>query len=872
MQASGRLRAMTSTVDRSFGTDGQGNASLKDLALGRYRLDVSQSGFATQTLAIDVPSSAPVSVSVTLALAGSSFQTEVVGTTPLAGLDLAREEIAAPVQTGTAHDLEASGALDLSDFLNRRLNAVHVNEVQGNPLQADVSYRGYTASPLLGTPQGLSIFMDGVRLNQPFGDVVSWDLIPRMAIAETTLMPGSNPLFGLNTLGGAISLQTKDGRSQSGGSLELTAGSFGRKVAQFEYGSLLPRGFSWYAASNFFFENGWRQDSPSNVRQMFGKLDWQHAATSIGISASYANNALKGNGLGELNELGRNYSSVYTKPDITANRSPAVTLNARQGIGTALSLSLNAWYRGIRTRTLNADVNEASLDQSLYQLSAADRAALTAAGYTGFPASGANASNTPFPFWRCIAQALQGDEPAEKCNALLNRSATTQYNYGASGQLTWFQTLWGQHNQFTAGAAWDGSGVDFQQSTQLGYLKPDRSVTGVNAFADGRTGGTVDGEPFDTRVNLHGVIRTASVYATDTMTAARKWHITLSGRYNRTTLVNRDRIVPGGGPGSLDGSHGFGRLNPAVGVTYTPARAWNAYASFSEASRAPTSIELGCADPLQPCKLPNAMAGDPPLSQVVSRTWEAGIRGTPERPLHWEIGWFRGDNRNDILFVASDQTSFGYFQNFGRTRRQGVEADADGSLWRIKLGGGYTFLAATYESAETVEGSSNSVNSSALGGEKGLDGNIGILPGSELPMTPRHMLKAFANVPVAKKLNVDLGLVALSGSYARGNENNLHRLDGLYYLGPGTSPGYAVINAGARYQLRRRAEISVQVNNLANRKYYTAAQLGPMAFAPNGNFVSRPLPANGADFPLVHSTFFAPGAPRAAWASLRLRF
>ena len=138
---------------------------------------------------------------------------DVIDTAPLAGIDLPLDEIPSPVQTATDRDIEQSGALDLSDFLNRRLNGVHVNEMQNNPFQPDVNYRGYTASPLLGTPQGLSVYMDGVRLNQPFGDVVSWDLIPRMAIASTTLMPGSNPLFGLNTLGGALSIQTKDGRN-----------------------------------------------------------------------------------------------------------------------------------------------------------------------------------------------------------------------------------------------------------------------------------------------------------------------------------------------------------------------------------------------------------------------------------------------------------------------------------------------------------------------------------------------------------------------------------------------------------------------------------------------------------------------------------
>jgi hypothetical protein len=176
MKAAGKLRGLTTGVQRSFQTDAQGTYSLAGLAFGRYLLEVSRSGFATQSVSIDVPSAAPVSHTVRMTLAASSFQTEVVGTTPLAGVDLAREEIA-PVQTGNALYVQDSGALDLADFLNRRLNGVNVNEVHGNPFQPDVNYRGYTASPLLGTPQGLSVYLDGVRLNQPFGDVVSWDLI-----------------------------------------------------------------------------------------------------------------------------------------------------------------------------------------------------------------------------------------------------------------------------------------------------------------------------------------------------------------------------------------------------------------------------------------------------------------------------------------------------------------------------------------------------------------------------------------------------------------------------------------------------------------------------------------------------------------------
>ena len=94
---------------------------------------------------------------------------DVVATTPLAGSDLSLQEIPAPVQTATQKELDNSGALDPSDLLNRRLGSVNINDNPENPFQQDVNYRGYTASPLLGTPEGISVYVDGVRQNQPFG-------------------------------------------------------------------------------------------------------------------------------------------------------------------------------------------------------------------------------------------------------------------------------------------------------------------------------------------------------------------------------------------------------------------------------------------------------------------------------------------------------------------------------------------------------------------------------------------------------------------------------------------------------------------------------------------------------------------------------
>ncbi len=867
--ASGAPTPASGTLNsRRFDTDSKGAVSFPRLANGTYSITVTRPGFAAQSLSVEVVGPSPVSRTVTLVPSGAASSVDVIDATPLPGVNLARNEIPSPVQSANSADFTSTNAIDLADLLNRRLQGVHINEIQNNPMQPDVNYRGYTASPLLGTPQGLSIYMDGVRLNQPFGDVVSWDLIPRTAIAEVVLMPGSNPLFGLNTLGGALSVHTKSGRTQPGTSLQLTGGSFARKNAELEHGGSAANGLHWFLAGNLFFEDGWRDSSPSNVRQFFSKIGRQREKTSVNLTVAYANNALNGNGLGEFRDLDRRYNSIYTKPDITTNRSPFLNLSISHNATSRVTVFGNVYYRHIRNTTYNGDTNEDSLDQSVYQPSAADIRALTAAGYSGFPASGASAANTPFPFWRCIAQALQRDEPAEKCNGLINRSRTGQHNYGGSGQLSWFNSA----NQFTAGVAFDRSKLDFRQSTELGYINPDRSVTGVGAFGDGVTGGEVDGEPFDTRVELDGNIRTASVYATDKLKLADSWNLTLSGRFNNTVVENLDRLNPRAGRGSLTGKHSFSRFNPAAGLTYSPTKSWNVYFGYSEGNRAPTSIELGCADPESPCKLPNAMAGDPPLKQVVTRSFEAGVRGQLEAKWNWSAGWFHADNTNDILFVASQQTGYGYFKNFGKTRREGAEFQFNGRAGRATFGAGYTFLRATYQSEELVNGESNSTNEEALEGEKGLDGLIEIEPGHQIPLIPSHMVKSFLDVDVTSKLTVDLGVVGISGSYARGNENNQHRPDAPYYLGPGRSDGYVVTSLGARYRAHRRLEFFVQINNLFNRRYYSAAQLGPAAFNAAGNFIARPLPAVNGEFPGQHSTFFAPGAPRGAWGGLRLRF
>jgi len=768
-----------------------------------------------------------------------AFRIEVIETTPLAGVDLPLDAIPSPAQSSLDSDIRTSGALDVSDFLNRRLASVFVNEIQGNPFQADVSFRGYTASPLLGTPQGLSVYMDGVRLNQPFGDVVSWDLIPRVAVASTTLMPGSNPLFGLNTLGGALAVQTKDGRSSPGTSVQAIGGAYGRRAIEFEHGRQAANGVDWYVAGNLFHDGGWRPLSASDVRQVFTKIGWRDAKTEIHVTGAYADNVLNGNGLQEARLLASDYTSVYTTPDTTTNHATFVNLTARRSLTPQSGLSLNAYFRDISTATANGDVNEESLDQNVY-------------------AAGENALNTPFPVTRCLQQVAARDEPGERCTGLMNRTNTSQHNYGASGQLTVRQMLpfsVRARNQFTAGGGFDRSTIGFRQTTELGYVNPERGITPLGVFADGANAGTIDGLPFDNRVDLSGRITTVSAFATNTLSIADAWHVTLSGRFNQTGVDNLDRLTPAADAGSLTGNHTFNRFNPSAGVTFSPfsnVRQVNLYAGYSEGSRAPTAIELGCADPQSPCKLPNALIGDPPLEQVVTRTWEAGVRGgRPE--FRWNAGVFRATNADDLLFVAATATGFGYFKNFGETRRQGVELGASGRRGRLTSGVNYAFTSATYETDEVIAAASNSSNRG---------GAIAIHPGDAVPLIPRHTMKAWADVQATRLVAFDVEAIAASGSTARGNENGAHQPDGVRYLGPGGTPAYAIVSAGVRVRVTRRLQAIGQLNNIFNERYYSAAQLGPAAFTGAGTFV-RGGPS---------STFYAPGAPATFWAGLRATF
>ena len=241
----------------------------------------------------------------------------VIGNTPLQGLGLPLNQMPANVQTADAADMQRQQTLDLADYLNNNFSGINVSGSAGNPFQLDINYHGFSASPLLGTPEGLSVYVDGVRVNESFGDTVNWDLIPESAISTVTLMSGSNPVFGLNTLGGALSVRTKSGHENPGTEFEAYGGSFGRRSFRAETGGEVGN-FDYFLTGNYFDETGWRDMSPTKVYQGFGKVGWQNDKTDIDLSYTYADTSLFGNGAAPLSMLDYRREVSYT-PDFTQN-------------------------------------------------------------------------------------------------------------------------------------------------------------------------------------------------------------------------------------------------------------------------------------------------------------------------------------------------------------------------------------------------------------------------------------------------------------------------------------------------------------------------------------------------------------------------
>lgn len=724
----------------------------------------------------------------------AAVRVDVVGTAPLPGLGVDRDLLPYGSVLLRRDSLDRARADTLSDALARGVPGLQVNDIQGSPYQGDVTFRGHRASGLLGAAQGLSVYLDGVRINEPFGDVVNWDLVPESALRSVTLLPGANPAFGLNTLGGAIVLQTLSGQQAPGTRAEAGFGSFGRLRLDTHTGGRAANGWHHLVAGSLFDERGWRDHSPGRRGLVLAKLGQDDGATGWQASLLTGRSTLVGNGLvparvitdgGTVPDLlATRRQAVFTHPDRTRNELLHLALNLHHSLDARQQLQALAWVRDSRRHTVNGDL--------------ADDAA-----------------------------------PGHDENAALNTTRTRQRAAGLSASVS------GRHGGhfWQWGGSAERSRVHYRQHEQEGFFDSSRGVLPGN-------------EEAELSAEVRGHSLHLGLYATDTWRLAGGTAVTGTLRWNRSRVANTLSTVDddsGVFQHKPEERFTYTSLNPALGVAQPLWPGVSVFANVARNTRVPTVIELGCADPAQPCRLPAGLQSDPYLKQVRSTSLEAGLRWTPASGQRLELSLYRNDNRDDILFSSVSATGQrGYFRNVERTRHQGLDLSWQGRLAGLDLSAAYSRLDATYQAHGVLRM-----------GER----NIGITPGMRIAGLPRHSLKFSADGPLARGFSVGADLQVLSRRVTQGNEDGRAADDEDDRLDLSV-PGYAVVNLRATWQARPGLELLARVNNAFNRQTASYGALAETPFDARGHTTGESRDA----------LFLAPGAPRSLFIGLRWLF
>jgi iron complex outermembrane receptor protein len=735
--------------------------------------------------------------------------TEVVGTSPLLGSGIDRDKVPSNVRSLTDRDLLRPP--DLGAALDQRNASVNINGVQDSPYQPDIQFRGFDASPLIGTPQGLAVYQNGVRINEAFGDTVNWDLVPEFAINRLNLITG-NPVFGLNALGGALAIEMKNGFNFQGGQAALSGGSFGRREGVLEYG-VEAGNFASYIGGRALFEDGWRDHSPSSIHQLYTDIGARNDSSSLHLSFAGASNLINAIGPTPVDLLAQSRAAVFTTPQSTRNDLAFVTLTGSHKVDDTTALDANVYYRHFRQRTANGNTSNAQV--------CADPT-LLCFGDATTPLIGQGGTQ--------VTNFLNGLDPGE-----IDRTSTTANGLGGSLQVTNTTPIFDHGNHFVAGASIDHGSVDFRARSEIGAIELNSALlVSGNGITIVQPDGTVAPVHLNTTNSYYGL------YVTDTFDVTDRLALTASGRFNLALV----RLTDLNGT-ALDGDHRFSRFNPGAGATYKLMPNLTAYAGYSEANRAPTPAELGCADPSRPCVLDIFVVSDPNLKQVVARTWETGLRGSfpgleESGRFSWNLGLFRTDSQDDILNVPSDVTGFGFFRNVGGTRRQGLEAGAAyrSDKWFAYID--YSLVDATFRSNFTLRSPGNPFGDA--------NGDITVHSGDHLPSTPQHRLKFGTQYAITTQWKLGSDVIVASDQYLRGDESNQNP----------KIPGYVVVNLNSSYEINDHVELFGRVTNLFGAQYETFGAVFDPATIPSLN-LSTPRS-------------LSPAPPRAAWIGVRASF
>ena len=687
-------------------------------------------------------------------------EVEVIGTTPLGTPAIDHKRLPANARGLTAEDFERAGSTNVEDALQLYTPSISTSNQNGSPWQLDLEYRGVFASPVIGTPQGIAVYQNGVRINEAFGDIVNWDFIPPMAIERADVLP-SAPAFGLNALGGALSLKMMDGFAWQGTTIDVSGGTYGRAQPRAAYGAT-DGAWAVYAAADGVYDHGWRDFSVSHLARGFVDVGHRDAAHESHLSVTAATNDIAGDGTTPVELLEEEYSAVYTTPQTTKNRLLMLTVAEHRTLRPGLDLSANAYYRHYRQRHIDGNTSEIA-------------------------------------------------------DAQIDRTLTTTNTAGTTLQLAGNRTWLGDA---VLGTSLDVAWTHFEAESELATLDADRVATGT---------GEVSASP-DRNVDLRATTTYVGLYAGDTYAIADSLTASAAARFNIAHHVMDDRNGD-----ALDGTHTFTRLNPSIGLTYAPWSFLAVYASYAEANRAPTALELGCADPERPCILQGFLVSDPPLRQVVAHTVEMGARGE-HKGFVWSASAFHAIDTDILLNVPSAQSGFGYFANAGKARRRGLETAVSYTRRSLRVSGSYNLVDATFRTATLLSAPDNPSADD--------DGNVAVPRGARLPSIPMHRYRASVDQSLGR-VTAGADVVAASGQFFVGDPGNSER----------PVPGYWFVNLRLSVAVTSWLRAYARVQNLFDKHYATF-----------GTFFETDAIA-GLDFDNPRAT--SPGQPRTVLIGLR---
>jgi iron complex outermembrane recepter protein len=705
---------------------------------------------------------------------------EVFATSPL-GTGLSPLDIPSETQSVDSQTIQNLNQSNLQDVLARRMPGVSVTDEIGSPLSQSVDFRGETATPVPGNPEGLAVYMNGVRINESYGDVVNWDLIPPMAIDRAEIVTG-NPVFGLNALAGAVVINMKDGFTWQGTEIDLQGGTDFTAEGSLQYG-IKKDNWALYVAMDGYRTNGYRYFGQSDVERGYADLGYRAEGNEVHLDVTGGADGLGVAGTTPLGLIAvEGPAATFTVPQTTDTSAEMVTLRDQSQISPTWQFNGNIYFRNYAQQHVDGNISD------FYHCAAG----------AGFLCNNGVVTTQPDP---------DPSQPDGQPMGEDDDNWTKTKSIGTTLQITNTDKIIDHKNTITAGVSVDHGWSNFQGISQLGILPANFDVILY-------PGAIIDQPTFDVApANVNAQNTYIGVYVLDDFAITDRFSVHAGARFN-DAIINLNNELTGdaavnaqaaGTFNQLNASQSFNRINPVAGATFKITPDISVYASYSEANRAPTPLELGCSSPNNPCMIDNFLVADPPLQQVVARTVEAGFKGNnaiteamfPAAPgtLSWQISLYHTVNQNDIYAVPSIVTGFGYYTNAGDTLRQGVDLGATYTTEKWDVYANYSYIQAQFLTPVLLA-SPNNPNADA-------NGNIQVMPGDNLPGIPNHKIKVGFDYMVLPHWKIGADVVYRSSIYYFGDEiNSLPKIS-----------GFATVNLRTSYQINDHFQIFGQINN-----------------------------------------------------------